>query len=59
MERYRLIIEAVPRNGVPATTRLKAALKCLLRSFGFRCRSITEDDSADKQRTHVNQDNKR
>lgn len=35
-ERYRLLIEAGP-NSTPAITRLRAALKCLLRSYGLRC----------------------
>lgn len=34
-ERYRLLIEAGP-SSTPAITRLRAALKCLLRSYGLR-----------------------
>jgi hypothetical protein len=39
--RFVLHVTALPRDGdLNATRRLKAALKLLLRSFGFRCTSI-------------------
>ena len=34
-ERYAITIEAGP-GSTPAITRLRAALKCLLRSYGLR-----------------------
>lgn len=40
-ERYRLLIEAGP-SSTPAITRLRAALKCLLRSFGLRAIELRE-----------------
>lgn len=33
---YRLVLRPL-RSGVPAPIRLRRALKCLLRAFGFRC----------------------
>lgn len=42
-ERYTLVLRALPHwNHVPGIQRMRAALKCLLRSFGLRCESITE-----------------
>jgi hypothetical protein len=38
-ERYRLQLEAA-RDNAPPQIRLRAALKCLLRTFGLRCRSV-------------------
>ena len=40
-ERFRLELEALA-DGVPAVVRLRRALKCLLRAFGLRCRSVAD-----------------
>jgi hypothetical protein len=40
-ERYRLELEALA-DDVPAAVRLRRALKCLLRAFGLRCRSVPD-----------------
>lgn len=39
--RYRLVLRA-EADTVPATIRMRAALKMLLRSFGLRCVEIVE-----------------
>lgn len=39
--RFAIMIEAKP-DTVPATTRLRRALKVLLRAFGLRCVEIRE-----------------
>jgi hypothetical protein len=41
-ERYRLELEALSDDGAPAHVRLRAALKCLLRAFRLRCRSVAD-----------------
>jgi hypothetical protein len=41
-ERYRLELEALSDGGAPAHVRLRAALKCLLRAFRLRCRSVAD-----------------
>jgi hypothetical protein len=41
-ERYRLELEALADDGCPAHVRLRAALKCLLRAFRLRCRSVAD-----------------
>jgi hypothetical protein len=41
-ERYRLELEALADGGAPAHVRLRAALKCLLRTFRLRCRSVAD-----------------
>lgn len=40
MSRFTLMLEPVGGGGwaAPAEVRLRRALKCLLRSFGLRCR---------------------
>jgi hypothetical protein len=40
-ERYRLELEALA-DDVPAAVRLRRALKCLLRGFRLRCRSVAD-----------------
>jgi hypothetical protein len=40
-ERYRLELEALA-DDAPAVVRLRRALKCLLRAFGLRCRSVAD-----------------
>ena len=42
-ERYTLTLQAVPNWGTPGVQRLRAALKCLLRSFGLRCVNLAEE----------------
>lgn len=41
-DRHEIILQSLPTHpgSVPETQRLKAALKVLLRSFGFRCVSV-------------------
>lgn len=41
---FQLVLRAEPRRygDPPVDRRLAAALKCLLRSFGFRCLSVEE-----------------
>lgn len=41
-ERYAMTLQSVPGHDVPATTRLRHALKCLLRSFGLRAIELRE-----------------
>lgn len=45
--RFVLILEA-GRHKVPASARLKAALKILARTFGLRCVSIREERGTGK-----------
>ena len=48
-ERYRLLIEAGP-SSTPAITRLRAALKCLLRSYGLRVVEAKQTTATDDAR---------
>ena len=48
-ERYRLLIEAGP-SSTPAITRLRAALKCLLRSYGLRVVEAKQTTGTDDAR---------
>ena len=48
-ERYRLLIEAGP-SSTPAITRLRAALKCLLRSYGLRVVEAKQTTALDDAR---------
>lgn len=41
-KRYRLELEALADDDAPAHVRLRAALKCLLRTFRFRCRAVAD-----------------
>lgn len=48
-ERFTVTLEA-GAGSTPAITRLRAALKCLLRSYGLRCTEAKETTTTDDAR---------
>jgi len=44
-ETFKLVIRSEGKQLTPSLTRLKRLLKTLVRSYGFRCVSVTPSDS--------------